>query len=67
MKCFKNLTTRETEVLELIADGHSNKEIANKLVITENTVETHTGRIYKKLEVKSRTQASAQYWRNGNN
>jgi len=54
------LTQRETEVLELIAVGDSNKEIATKLVITVSAVKKHTGNIFGKLNVNSRTQAVAR-------
>ncbi len=51
------LTARELEVLRLIAAGHSNKTIAEKLFITVSAVKKHTGNIYGKLSVNSRTQA----------
>lgn len=51
------LTRREVDVLKLLADGQSNKEIARSLDISPNTVKTHAARIYEKLEVQSRTQA----------
>lgn len=51
------LTARELEVLRLIADGDSNQAIAAKLVITVSAVKKHTGNIYGKLAVTSRTQA----------
>lgn len=54
------LTQREREVLILIASGDSNQEIANKLVITVSAVKKHTGNIFDKLNVKSRTQAIAR-------
>ncbi|MAT45014.1 MAG: hypothetical protein CL609_22000 [Anaerolineaceae bacterium] len=53
------LTGREIEVLHLIAAGDSNRTIAKKLVITESAVKKHTGNIYGKLSVNSRTQAVA--------
>jgi LuxR family maltose regulon positive regulatory protein len=43
-----------------LAEGHSNKELARKLFVTENTVETHLRRIYSKLGIRSRTQAVAR-------
>ncbi|MBY8961287.1 response regulator transcription factor [Flavobacterium sp. D11R37] len=52
-----NLSPRETEVLELLATGLSNAEIAGKLFVSLNTVKTHTSKLYEKLEVKRRTQA----------
>jgi ATP/maltotriose-dependent transcriptional regulator MalT len=45
------------EVLELLAEGISNQEIADKLFISENTVKTHTSRLFEKLGVKNRTAA----------
>jgi LuxR family transcriptional regulator, maltose regulon positive regulatory protein len=51
------LTTRELEVLRLIAAGDSNRTIAEKLVITVSAVKKHTGNIFGKLNVNSRTQA----------
>jgi LuxR family maltose regulon positive regulatory protein len=54
------LSDREQEVLRLIADGLSNHEIADKLVIGLGTVKTHINNIFGKLDVKSRTQAVAR-------
>ncbi len=55
---FENgLTTRELEVLQLIAQGHSNQEIADKLFVSLNTVKTHSSNLFAKLDVKRRTQA----------
>jgi LuxR family maltose regulon positive regulatory protein len=51
------LSERELEVLRLIADGLSNREIAERLVVGTGTVKTHINNIYRKLDVKSRTQA----------
>ncbi|TMD67666.1 MAG: response regulator transcription factor [Chloroflexi bacterium] len=51
------LTGRETDVLILLAQGHSNKEIARVLLIAEHTVKTHIRHILSKLSAKSRTQA----------
>ena len=52
-----DLTEREIEVLTLIGEGHSNKEIARLLVISEKTVKNHIGNIFSKLHVCDRTQA----------
>ncbi|WP_424626690.1 LuxR C-terminal-related transcriptional regulator [Achromobacter marplatensis] len=53
------LTRREKEVLERIESGLSNKEIARALYVSESTVKSHVNRLYRKLGVKSRTQALA--------
>ena len=52
------LTERETEVLRLLAQGQSNKEVARQLSIGEKTVKTHVSSILGKLNVSSRTQAA---------
>jgi LuxR family maltose regulon positive regulatory protein len=54
------LSERELEVLRLIADGFSNAEIAQRLVIALGTVKRHINNIYGKLGVQSRTQAVAR-------
>jgi len=51
------ITRRELEILELIAQGMSNREIAGKLYVSENTVKTHSSRVFDKLGAKRRTQA----------
>ena len=51
------ITTRELEILQLIAGGLSNREIAEKLFVSENTVKTHSSRLFDKLDAKRRTQA----------
>lgn len=53
-----NLTSREVEVLKLIAEGMINKEIAKQLYISEKTVKNHISNIFKKLDVNDRTQAA---------
>lgn len=53
-----SLTSREVEVLELIAEGMINKEIAKQLYISEKTVKNHVSNIFKKLNVSDRTQAA---------
>ena len=54
------LSQRELEVLELIAKGHSNQEIADALFISLNTVKTHSSSVFAKLGVNRRTQAVKQ-------
>ncbi len=51
------ITKRELEILQLIAQGLSNREIAEKLFVSENTVKTHSSRLLDKLNAKRRTQA----------
>jgi DNA-binding CsgD family transcriptional regulator len=51
------ISSRELEVLQLVAEGLSNQEIASRLFVSLNTVKTHSSRIFEKLEVKSRIQA----------
>jgi len=59
------LTERETEVLQLLARGQSNKEISQALHIGEQTVKTHVSHILDKLDVPSRTQAALYALRSG--
>jgi DNA-binding NarL/FixJ family response regulator len=54
---LRTLTPRETEVLKLVARGLSNTEIADTLVLAEQTVKTHIGRIFTKLDVRDRAPA----------
>ena len=51
------LTTRECEILDLLASGQSNKQLARTLGISPNTVKTHVARVFEKLEVSNRMQA----------
>ncbi len=51
------ITPREFEILELIAQGLSNREIAGRVHVSENTVKTHSSRIFDKLGARRRTQA----------
>ena len=51
------ITEREGQVLQLLADGRSNKEIAARLGVSPNTVKTHVARLFEKLQVARRTEA----------
>jgi NarL family two-component system response regulator LiaR len=51
------ITPRELEILQLIAEGLSNKEIAARAYVSENTVKTHSSRVFDKLGARRRTQA----------
>lgn len=51
------ITKRELEILELIAAGLSNREIAERIFVSENTVKTHSSRLFEKLSARRRTQA----------
>lgn len=51
------ITPRELQILELIASGLSNREIAERVYLSENTVKTHSRRLFDKLQAKRRTQA----------
>jgi DNA-binding CsgD family transcriptional regulator len=57
-RLLERLTRREREILALVAAGHSNQEIARRLVISERTARTHVSSVLRKLELPSRTQAA---------
>ncbi len=59
MQLVEPLSERELEVLRLIAEGYSNQQVAGELFISLGTVKAHTASIYRKLDVRSRTQAVA--------
>ena len=59
------MTDRELEILRLIAEGGSNHDIADKLVISEKTVKSHVTNILSKLHLADRTQAAVYAWREG--
>jgi len=62
---FTDLTERELEVLKLIANGLTNNQIADKLVISENTVKGHVSNILSKLHLADRTQVAVYAWQEG--
>ena len=62
---FTELTERELDVLKLIASGMTNNQIANELVISENTVKGHVSNILNKLHLIDRTQAAVYAWQRG--
>jgi DNA-binding NarL/FixJ family response regulator len=59
------LTAREREILALVAQGHSNRDIADRLVISERTARTHVSNVLSKLQLSSRTQAALLAIREG--
>lgn len=61
----EGLTKREMQVLKLIAEGLYNKEIAERLTISEKTVKNHVSNIFRKIEVSDRTQAAVYAIKNG--
>ena len=62
---MQGLTRRELEILELLAEGISNKEIATRIGISFETVRTHLGHIYEKLHVQGRTEAVTRFLKSG--
>lgn len=60
-----DLTRRELEILQLVAEGHSNSQLAKMLWVTEQTVKFHLSNIYRKLEVANRTEAGRWAQRHG--
>jgi DNA-binding NarL/FixJ family response regulator len=62
-KYVNQLTDRELEVLNLLAEGWNNKRIADELYITIRTVKFHTGNIYNRIDVRSRSEAIVWVWK----
>ena len=59
------LTPREREILQLVAEGHSNAKLAKMLWVTEQTVKFHLSNVYRKLNVSNRTEAARWAQLNG--
>ena len=59
----EGLSPREQEILELLAQGFANKEIANRVGVSDGTVRWHLRHVYHKLHVRSRTEAVIKYLR----
>ena len=60
-----DLTAREREILQLLARGYANKEIAGHLLISAGTVRNHIAHIYEKMHVRCRAEATAKYLMGG--
>jgi DNA-binding NarL/FixJ family response regulator len=54
------LISREREIADLVADGRTNREIADRLFLSEKTIETHLSRVFDKLGVRSRAAVAAK-------
>lgn len=61
----EKLSSRESRIIELVAEGYRNREIASKLFVSEQTIKSHLARIFKKMHVKNRSQLVSMIIRNG--
>jgi len=52
----KKLTAKESQIVELVVEGFKNREIASRLFLSEQTIKSHLGRIFRKLQVRNRSQ-----------
>ncbi len=52
----ERLSNKETQIVELVAEGYKNREIASRLFLSEQTIKSHLGRIFRKMQVKNRSQ-----------
>lgn len=59
------LSQRQREVLQLIAEGHTNQQIGERLFISESTVKKHVSSVFQKLELSTRAEAAAWAWKHG--
>lgn len=59
------LTSREKEVVHLISQGYSNKQIAKEMILSEKTVKNHISHVFRKLELRDRTQVAIFAWKTG--
>jgi two-component system NarL family response regulator len=62
---FFDLSNRELDIIKLVAEGLSNKEISSRLHLSEKTVKNHMGRIFSKLNISARSQAAIYAIKNG--
>ena len=60
---MQHLTERENQVLRLVADGFNNKEIADRLFLSEGTVRNYVSALMDKLELRDRTQLAVYYYK----
>ncbi|MEN9678680.1 MAG: hypothetical protein RIS76_4576, partial [Verrucomicrobiota bacterium] len=64
-KRLERLSAQERRVLALVAEGHTNKEVAGSMNLTEGTVKNYLGSVFEKLEVKNRTEAVGFWLKDG--